>query len=384
MPRAVLITGAMDCGGAQRVLADMANYWADKGWQVTLATWSGAHVSDFYLLSPTIGRAWLHVDRRGPPLLANMRVFVGRVLGLRRLLREIRPDFVLSFIDVSNIHTIFAARGLGTRVVVAERTNPGINRTISRSSRLLRRFCYRWAGQVVAQTKDAAHWLDRECKTETLVIQNSLRPLPELRSPRVHLIVAVGRLSSEKGFDVLLQAFARVLPHFPDWQLRILGEGAERSALGELIASLHLEQSVELLGQVQDVDEWMARAGLMVHPSRREGFPNAVLEAMAMGVAVICADCRSGPAELIQDGVNGRLIPVDDLETLVRVMSELMTSSKLREQLGTQATKVRQLYRLSTVMEKWEACVLPELTAGDGDARPSTAKANHSRNSREN
>lgn len=384
MPCLVLITGGMDCGGAQRVLADIASYWAEKGWHVTLATWSSAHLPDFYALPPAVRRVWLHVDRRGPSLFANVRVFVGRVLRLRRLLREITPDFVLSFIDVSNIHTIFAALGLETRVVVSERTNPCMNHTISGSSRLLRRLCYRWADQVVAQTEDAARWLNRECKTQTLVIPNSLRPLPEPRSPREHLIVAVGRLSAEKGFDVLLKAFARVLPHHPDWQLRILGEGAERAALSELIASLHLEHNAGLLGQVQEVDAWMARAGLMVHPSRREGFPNAVLEAMAMGVAVICADCRSGPSELIQNGVNGRLVPVDDVEAFARVMSELMSSSKPREQLGAEALKVRQLYRQSTIMQNWEACVLPKLSAVNSNAGTHATNADHPRNSHEN
>jgi GalNAc-alpha-(1->4)-GalNAc-alpha-(1->3)-diNAcBac-PP-undecaprenol alpha-1,4-N-acetyl-D-galactosaminyltransferase len=355
----VLVTGGMDCGGAQRVLADMANYWVERGWQVTLATWSGPDLSDFYALSPKISREWLHVNPRRRSVIGALHVFVDRIAILRALLRQAKPDVVLSFIDVSNILTIIAALGLGVRVVVAERTQPALNDTVSRPWKVLRRLCYSWSDQVVAQTQDAAAWLERRCKSPVLVIPNFLRALPQIALPREFLIIAVGRLTAEKGFDVLLGAFARVRAQFPHWHLCIIGEGPERRALTEHIAKLDLADRVELLGEIRDVDTWMARAALLVHASRREGFPNAVLEGMGMGVAVICADCRSGPAELITDGVNGRLVPVDNLEVLTRVMSELMSDAKLRERLGAQATKVRRDYAQSVLMKKWEACLVP-------------------------
>ena len=101
----------------------------------------------------------------------------------------------------------------------------------------------------------------------------------------------------------------------------------------------------------------MARCGLMAHPSRREGFPNTVLEAMGMGAAVICANCPSGPAELIRDGVNGRLVPVGDVAELARVMAELISRPALRVQLGREATNVRQGYEPGAIMMKWEECL---------------------------
>jgi GalNAc-alpha-(1->4)-GalNAc-alpha-(1->3)-diNAcBac-PP-undecaprenol alpha-1,4-N-acetyl-D-galactosaminyltransferase len=196
------------------------------------------------------------------------------------------------------------------------------------------------------------------------VIPNFLRALPEAVAARESLIIAVGRLSKEKGFDILIEAFARVRARFPDWRLCVLGAGPEQGSLADQVRRLDLQTRVELVGQVSDVEAWMARAALMVHPSRREGFPNAVLEAMGMGVAVICADCRSGPSELIADGVNGRLVPVDDLESLTLAMSQLMADLKLRERLGKEASKVRQQFAQSVLMKRWEACLLP-LPAGD-------------------
>jgi len=355
----VLVSGGMDCGGAQRAMADMANYWAERGCQVTLATWSGPDLADFYPLSAKISRVWLNVDSGRESVIAALRTFVDRIARLRRLLRTAKPDVVLSFIDVSNILTILAALGLGVRVVVSERTHPGLNDTVSRPWKLMRRVCYAWADQVVAQTQDAADWIERRCRTTVLVIPNSLRALPEAAAQREPLIIAVGRLSKEKGFDVLLEAFTRVRGEFPQWRVRIMGAGPEEHALAERIAKLGLQDRVELAGQVHDVESWMARAALMVHPSRREGFPNAVLEGMGMGLAVICADCRSGPSELIADGVNGRLVPVDDLETLTLAMSQLMADAKLRERLGAEATKVRRDYAQGVLMKKWEACIVP-------------------------
>jgi GalNAc-alpha-(1->4)-GalNAc-alpha-(1->3)-diNAcBac-PP-undecaprenol alpha-1,4-N-acetyl-D-galactosaminyltransferase len=355
----VLVTGSMGCGGAERVMADMANYWAGRGWRVTVATWNSPAARDFYTLSSHIERVWLQAVSPGGSAIGTFRSLVSQVLAMRRLLRRVKPDVVLSFIDVSNILTLLAAVGVDVPVVISERTHPVLNDTISRPWKLLRRLSYWRAQQVIAQTRDAAGWIERRCHTTVSVIPNFLRALPEPVAARESLIIAVGRLSKEKGFDILIEAFARVRARFPDWRLCILGAGPEQGSLADQVRKLDLQTRVELVGQVSDVEAWMARAALMVHPSRREGFPNAVLEAMGMGVAVICADCRSGPSELIVDGVNGRLVPVDDLESLTLAMSQLMADSKARERLGKEASRVRQQFAQGMLMNRWEACLLP-------------------------
>lgn len=356
----VLVTGGLDCGGAQRVLTDMANYWAGEGWRVTVATWSGPELADFYTLLPNVVRVWLNVETRGASPFAAALAFVRRISRMRALLRESAPDAVLSFIDVSNIHTVIAAFGLPLRLVISERTHPGLNRTIGWHWRVLRRLCYRRADRVVAQTGDAARWLERHCGARVAVIPNFLRTLPVPARQRERLIVAIGRLSREKGFDVLLDAFARIRDRCPDWRLCIIGAGPERAALGERARRLKLADCVDLVGQVQEIEPWLARAAIMVHPSRREGFPNAVLEAMAMGVAVICAHCQPGLQELIEDGLNGLLVPVDDPDTLARAMLELIAHPDVREGLGAEAGKIRQRHAPGALMEKWEACIVPQ------------------------
>ena len=164
---------------------------------------------------------------------------------------------------------------------------------------------------------------------------------------------------NQKGFDLLVRAFARIAPDFRDWRVMFIGDGDERSRLMRLCRDLEVEERVMFAGQRQDVELWMARAGIVVQPSRFEGFPNVVLESMAMGAAVISSDCASGPADLIEDGVNGRLVPVGDVEALSRVMGELMSQPDLRMRLGREATNVRQRFNEEIVMAQWQACLFP-------------------------
>lgn len=359
MPRIVLVIGTLQSGGAERQLSGMANHWARKGWKVTLVTWSSPSVPDYYALDGGVERVWIGAQGSGDSLIATLWSSVTGIRQLRRLLRAWRPQAVLSFIDISNVQTILAARGLRARVVVAERTHPGLNRTISRPWRALRRVLYAHADLVVAQTRHVASWIEEHCRAKAEVIPNALRALPQAAGDREPLVIAVGRLSREKGFDLLMEAFARLADRFPDWRLSILGAGVEREALLEQRRLLHLESRVEFAGHVADVEGWMARASVLVHPSRREGFPNVVLEAMGMGTAVIMTDCHAGTAELVRDGINGRLVPVDDLDALTRAMEALMASDELRERLGQEAIRVREQYGQEVVMRRWEECLLP-------------------------
>jgi len=355
----VLIIGSLQGGGAERQLSEMANYWAEKRVRVIFATWTGPTVEDFYRLDSRVRRVFLDVNVASTALFQHVRWNLRRVLKLRKLLSETRPHAVLSFVTESNVLTILGSLGLGVRTIVSERVQPALHLTLPLTWRLLRRILYVWPDGVVAQTEEAAQWIRRHCRKTATVIPNALRLLPHASAEREQLIIAVGRLTHQKGFDLLLRAFAGIAPAFNGWRLVIIGEGDERVNLLQLRSELILTDRVEFLGQISDVAIWMARAALVVQPSRFEGFPNVVLEGMGMGAAVISADCPSGPANLIQDGVNGRLVPVDNVAALTRVMAELMSHRDVRERLGREALKVRQRFRQDLIMAQWEKCLLP-------------------------
>jgi glycosyltransferase involved in cell wall biosynthesis len=285
---------------------------------------------------------------------------LSRILALRKLVSEVRPCAVLSFLTESNLLSIVAGMGLETRFIVSERVQPALHTSLPWIWRLLRVLLYARADDVVAQTRDAARWLESRCRRSARVIPNALRDLPELSGERRLVVVAVGRLTHQKGFDLLLRAFAQIAARHADWSVAIIGEGEERENLTQLRSDLHLDGRVQFVGQISDVVKWMLDAGLVVQPSRFEGFPNVVLESMGLGAAVISADCRSGPSELIQDGVNGRLVPVEDVDALAIAMAELMANPNERARLGQAAHSVRERFRQDTVMNLWEACLLPQ------------------------
>lgn len=351
----MLITGSLECGGAERQISDMANYWSDRGVRVTLATWTGPEIADFYDTRPEVRR--IHLDDKST---GRIRVNLRRVQKLRRLLAETRPDAVLSFLTRSNVPTILAAVGLGLRVLVSERTQPAREIGLPLPWKLLRRIAYPLCNGVVCQTESTSAWVRRNWRIPSFVIPNALRALPEAGSAREPLVLAVGSLKPEKGFDLLLQAFATIAREFPEWRLTILGEGSQREHLERMRDQLGLAGRVEMPGRIQDVEGWMTRAGVVAQPSHFEGFPNAVLESMGMGAAVVSSDCEAGPAEMIKDGVNGRLVPVGDVAALAQALAELLSDPAERERLGREASKVRERYSQQRVMGQWQALLVPE------------------------
>jgi GalNAc-alpha-(1->4)-GalNAc-alpha-(1->3)-diNAcBac-PP-undecaprenol alpha-1,4-N-acetyl-D-galactosaminyltransferase len=363
----VLVIGGLQGGGAERQISDMANFWAAREWQVTLATWSALLQPDFYALDSLVSRVSLASAGEDIGRVSRLGVNLRRIARLRRLLGRVRPAAVISFMTQSNVLTILAGMGLACHIAVSERVQPQLHPSLPRSWYVLRRMLYARAGAVVAQTEDAACWLRIHCQTPVTVIPNALREMPEASSVRQSTVVAIGRLTYQKGFDVLLRAFSLQASDFPEWRVVIIGEGEERAALTRLKRELGLEGRVEFVGQQPDVVPWLCEAGLVVQPSRFEGFPNVVLEAMGLGAAVISADCSSGPADMIEDGVNGRLTPVDDVEGLAAVMRELMGSPAERARLGVAAVGVRERFSQARIMSLWERTFFAA-PGGAGDA----------------
>lgn len=348
----VLVIYSLHGGGAERQLSEIAAYFAQNGHAVSFVTMQNSSV-DFYTLDSSIRLIKLPLPAHKDTIFGQLVLTFRKVRHLRSIFREKTPDVILSFMTATNVMTLLAARGLSTKTIVAERTNPFAANT-PYQWKLGRRLLYRHAGQVLAQTHRAAAWLDTHCRCKTAVIPNHLRPLPPLTgASRENTILSVGRLSSEKGFDNLIRAFSMVHEAYPGWQLTILGEGPQRTQLEKLRDELGLNRQIDLPGQVKDVESRLMRAGLVVQASRSEGFPNALLEAMGMGAPVISTDCHSGPAEIISDGMNGRLVPVDDVQALAECMQELLADESMRTRLGLQAVRVRERFSQEKIMDMY-------------------------------
>jgi glycosyltransferase involved in cell wall biosynthesis len=182
-------------------------------------------------------------------------------------------------------------------------------------------------------------------------------------------ILGAGRLTGQKGFDLLIAAFERVAADHPDWLVRICGEGRLRGELEARVAAAGLGSQVELPGRC-DLAEEMARASIFALTSRFEGFPVVLLEAMSKGMAVVSFDCPTGPAELIEDHRNGLLVPAGDVEAFAAAIRELVEDEHLREQCATAALETASAYTVEAIGRQWEA-LLADLPGRQGQAAPS-------------
>ena len=364
--RLTLVIASLSSGGAERVMSVLANDWAAQGHHVTLITLAPTN-EDRHPLAPAIARVGLDLMSASENLRQAAR---SNWLRLKRLRREIRvslPDVVISFLAETNVLTLAATRTLRVPVIVSERVDPRAHRIPAFWSGM-RDLLYRRATAVVVQTSEVAGWAERRVPVEKVhTIPNPVSPpekcsrthchagsLPEWHADRRSKVFAIGRLTRQKGFDVLLQAFAQCQPQNLDWSLIILGEGEERQRLEALAVELGIESAVRLPGYVPDATRVLRDADLFVLASRYEGFPNALLEAMACGVPVISTDCPSGPREIVRHGIDGLLIPPDDVDALAIAMRQLMEAPDDRKRLASRAGEILERFSLISVMRSWD------------------------------
>ena len=355
----LLVISSLNGGGAERVMSLMANYWADAGHRVTLVTLGGTG-DDFYQLSSSVSRIGLDLLRESGHVLVALRNNLRRITTLRRTIKEVRPDVVISFMDIANILTILASIGSPATIIISERTDPRFSQ-IRRIWSWLRDFSYRYADVLVVQTFTVHNWAKsrfKNCRIEVIpnpvIVPFGIRELSPSR-PLEKVVIAVGRLVRLKGFDILIEAFSQCVENRLEWRLVILGEGPEREALEKLVHERNFVDRVELPGRVQDVFPILSKAALFVLSSRYEGFPNALIEAMACGLPVIATDCPSGPAEIITNGVDGVLVPIEDVHAMAEAMGRLMDSNELRAHLASAAVNIRKRLSIHEVMRKWDA-----------------------------
>ena len=361
----VLVISSLGGGGAERVMTLLANAWVERGNEVTLITLASDRM-DRYPLDPAVRRIALDVAGNSAHVLAAIGHNIVRIRALRRAIAASRPDAVISFIAESNVRVLIAAAGLCVPVIISERT--ALNGHHMRGVwRTLRRWSYPRATAIVAQTRRCAAELEVLAHRQVDVIANpvSIESHPEeaIASERAggHTLLAVGRLSPEKGFDLLIEAFAQVAERHPDWNLMILGEGPLRTELARKVAEQNLGGRIAMPGFDAHIRQAMRRADLFVLSSRYEGFPNALLEAMTEGRACVSFDCNAGPRELIEHGKNGWLVPAGDVPAMAAALDALMRDADLRQRLGHRAREVTATYALPAILDQWNALVLSVL-----------------------
>lgn len=360
----VFLISSLGSGGAERVATTLCNAWADYGRDVVLiTTYSGAGVP-FYKVDSKINLRNLADEIRSPRIGKN---YFHRMLTLRRMIIEAQPDVVVSFLPNVNIAAIFATAFTGIPCVIGERSDPlvqPLGRLWSTACRML----YRFADAVTVQTDSVAQRIGNvyPALKKVLVIPN---PLPnelmklQPRMPNAassngrHILLSVGRLSIEKRTGQIIDAFSELTERYPDWDLHLIGEGPLRHVLQQQINDCGIQPGrIRLIGRSQEPWILMREADAFVLASAYEGFPNALLEAVALGLPSISTDCKSGPREISDNGKVVRLVPVDDHKALVKELDELMGDENLRSQLSREGVdSVRKRFVLAEVLMLWDS-----------------------------
>ncbi len=355
-----LVITSLSGGGAERVASTLAKYWARAGHDVSVVTLASRQ-TDIYELGPRVRRVTLNLVHPSRHVVEGLVRSSRRVLALRRALARLQPDVVVSFMPSTNVVSLLAVSGTGVPVVVCERTDPRHQR-IKTPWAALRRLLYPRASALVVQTETVAGWA-REFCPRVHVIPNSVERPPTSAMPGIDRgplrLIAMGSLRPEKGFDLLIEAFARVAASHPAWSLTILGEGPERARLEALVRMSRLQDRVSMPGRMAEPVPYLAAAHAFALSSRREGFPNALLEAMACGLPVVAFDCPSGPADVVEHGRNGLLVEAGDVPRLAAALDWIMSSPAERARMGERARDVAIQLAPERVLPLWDAVVAP-------------------------
>jgi len=357
----VCLISSLGTGGAERVASILCNAWAQRQHDVHLVTYEVPGTPTYYPLDPAIKRHQLDLRRESKNSLEMVKASAYRVRRLRRTFADVAPDVVLSFITETNVLAIVALLGTRIPIVVTERTHLVLEQPGPLVS-FLRRRTYPRADAVVAQHKDAAQWMHAHLRVDCDIIANPIDLDVFVDTPESgnaphngerKRITAVGRLSPDKGYDILFEAVARASSRLANWELVIYGEGPEREALNDLAERLTIADRVRMPGIDTDIPSRLHETDIFVLSSRFEGYPNSLMEALASGCCVVATNCSGGVREILDDGAYGTIVPPEEPDALGNAIAELANDEARRRDMAKRAPEAVASLGIKTVAEQW-------------------------------
>jgi len=345
--------GSLNKGGAERVIANLAEYFRKNGYEVYVITKFIA--KEEYALSDGIHRVVADITKEEEK--GRVQNLFLRIKKLRRIIKEICPDVLVSFIGKTNLMSIAATRGTGIPTVVSVRSNPA--REIGTGIKKWLTFVlFAMTEGIVLQTTEAKEFFPKCIQKKAVILKNSLNP-EFIREPyegvRKKEIVSVGRIDKNKNQRMLIEAFAPLADSYPDWKVVLYGDGDERASLEERVRDLDLADRIQFKGVQVNIPEKIGASSIFALTSKQEGMPNALIEAMVLGLASISTDCPcGGPRDLIKSGENGILIPVNDVDALKDSLEQLMKGEELRKSISQNALLLKDDVMPSRINSLWE------------------------------
>ena len=347
-------------GGVERMIITIMNAMVARGHEVDLFTWDLRGAEAFYPMAPDI--TWHRLDMGSPSVKASKKLMWGRARTIRSLVCQRRPQVIVSFQDGPFLALRAYTLGLGIPVVAAERNAPTRfdHTSAGRHQRLIFQGL-RSAARIAIQCESYRALYPAFLRERIACVPNPVLPAvwrarPDTPNPDGRFrLLSVGRLCYQKNYSMLVEAFAQLAPAFPDWDLVIVGDGEDRARLESLVTERGLERRVTLPGVSASIAKWYASAQLFCLPSRWEGFPNALAEALAHGLSAVGFAGCAGVRDLIVDGSNGLLADGNgDAASLTVALTTLMGDPALRASMGLMAVDSVRQFDPPTIFSRWE------------------------------
>lgn len=351
--RLMFYINTLGTGGAERVMTQLANRFSAEQYEVMLAV--SFPVAEEYLLADDVKKVYLEEEKLKQSRLARN---ITRIKKLRALCKDFKPDVLISFMAEPNFRAILATIGLPIKTIVSVRNDPK-REYAGKVGRFVGKYILPMADGCVFQTEQAKAWFPKRLQKKSTIIMNAVaEPFFEIQRENPKDIVAIGRLSKQKNHAMLIRAFAKIADKHPEENLQLYGKGDLEEQLRQLVSELGLENRVFLNGATSQVPLVLKNAGIFVLPSDYEGMPNALLEAMAVGVPSISTDCPcGGPAMLIRQEENGMLVPVGDIDAMAEALDRLLADPAFAGALGKMAKADAEAYRPERVFQLWKQYV---------------------------
>lgn len=339
-------------GGAERVILQLAYHFSQKGYHAVLVT-SFIDEGKEYPVPDGVKRLSLEREEiRQSRLMRN----VTRIHKLRAIIKQEKPAAVIAFMTEPIFRVAVATIGLPTKKVFSIRVDPAVVHSKG-SGYFVGKYIIPLADGIVFQTEDAKAWFPQMVQEKSAVIWNEVSTefFGVQRSENVKSIVTFGRLTNQKNHKMLIDAFAQIAGKYPEEELLIYGRGELEDALQAQIDTLGLTDRIRLMGATNQVPQILAQSKVFVLSSCYEGMPNALMEAMAVGVPCISTDCPcGGPKILIEDGTDGLLVPVGDTQAMADAIDRLLGNEALAKRMGDAAKKSAKRFEPDKVFAQWK------------------------------
>lgn len=347
------VTSTLTSGGAERVISLLANNYAKRGYEVEMIALTSIS-PDYYTLDPKV--QFIHADK------VSKGGLLGELWWFRQHIKKERPDVVIAFMEAVYEFVLMALLGTKIPVISSERKDPA---TLGPMRKLLRWMLLPTTTAHVVQTQHIKQYYNQRIQKKTQIIYNPVNEavfqikvdgLKVKEEERLNRIISVGRLYPQKNQEMMIKAFAKIAPKFPEWSLVIYGDGYLRKDLESLVERLKVKDKVFLPGRCETVIEEVAKSKVFCLSSNYEGMSNAMIEALCVGTPVISTKV-SGTDELIQDGENGLLVDIGDTDGLAHAFERMLSNHDLRERIGKEGRKSSSKFKIDTIVDQWEELI---------------------------